>query len=134
MAHEETIPKAIFEFDPEMQEVYANNVYYESSAWDLKLIFGQLDQSEGKVRVIQHTAITMPWALAKLTIYWLRGQVEVYEAVHGPIAVPTAVIPQEPPHITDELRRQDANADKVYEIFNRLRREFIASLNKQAEK
>jgi hypothetical protein len=36
----------------------ANNIQLEWSQFDLKLIFGQLDQSAGKVRVEQHSAVT----------------------------------------------------------------------------
>jgi hypothetical protein len=61
-------PQAAFEQADEMVDAYANNVYYEASAWDLKLIFGQLDQQNG-AKIVQHTAITVPWPLVKLMIF-----------------------------------------------------------------
>ena len=47
----------IYQRDEEFAYLYANNVRFESSAFDLKMIFGELDQS-GKdgLTVIQHTA------------------------------------------------------------------------------
>ena len=109
-------------------EAYANNVYYEVSAWDLKLIFGQLDQSGGEVKVEQHTAITVPWPQIKLLTYWLRGHVEAYELSNGKIQMPPAIIPDRLPPVTEELKKQDPNAEAIYALFNRLREELLASL------
>jgi len=106
------------------REVYANNVYFEQSAWDLKLIFGQLDQREGKITVKQHTAVTLPWTQAKLLSFWLRGQIESYEMTNGKVRVPANVIPNEM-HPTEEQKKSDPNLEKVYELFNRLRSEFV---------
>jgi len=108
-------------------EAYANNVYFEHSVWDLKLIFGQLDQREGKLIVKQHTAITLPWAQVKILSYWLRGHVEAYEFANGRIPIPSSVIPPELPPPTDE-QKSDPNTEKVFEIFNRLRAEFVRDI------
>ncbi len=122
------VPQATFELADEVYEAYANNVYYESGAWDLKLIFGQLDQRDGKIKVIQHSAITLPWPLVKIMTYWLRGQVEAHEAMNGKIRIPPAVIPQALPPLTEENKKSDVNAETIYKIFNRLREEFVSSL------
>ena len=122
-------PTATFEFADEFYEAYANSIIYESSSWDLKLVFGQLDQSEG-IKVVQHSAITVPWAQAKLMIYWLRGQIEAHELVNGKIHIPPPVIPQPLPPITEEIKKSDPNAEAVYAIFSRLRDEFVSSLDK----
>jgi hypothetical protein len=124
------VPQATWELADEVYEAYANNVYYESSAWDLKLIFGQLDQTGGKVKIVQHSAITVPWPLVKIMIYWLRGQVEAHEKMNGKIEIPPALIPQALPPITEEIKKSDPNAEAVYAIFNRLRDEFVANLGK----
>lgn len=123
---------SISAFEPADQifEGYANNVFYESSAWDLKLIFGQLDQRDGKVKVVQHSAITVPWPLVKLMVYWLRGQVEYQERLNGKIDVSPLVIPPELPPLTEEIKKQDPNAEAAYEIFSHMREEFIESLKK----
>ena len=124
------IPTATFEFANEVYEAYANSIIYEASSWDLKLIFGQLDQSEGKVRIVQHSAITVPWTQAKLMVYWLRGQIEAHELANGKIHIPPPIIPQPLPPLTEEIKKSDPNAEAVYAIFNRLRDEFISSLDK----
>lgn len=123
-------PLATFEPDEQMYEAYANNVFYELSSWDLKLIFGQLDQRDGKVKVVQHSAITLPWPLVKLMVFWLRGQIEYHERLNGRIEVPPPVIPQELPPLTEEAKKQDPNAEAAYEIFSRMREQFIESLKK----
>jgi hypothetical protein len=119
-----------FEFAEEVYEAYANNVLYEASSWDLKLIFGQLDQHEGKVKVVQHTTITVPWPLVKIMVFWLRGQIEAHELVNGKIHIPPPVIPTPPPPLTEEIKKSEPHAEAVYAIFNRLREEFVASLDK----
>ncbi|SRR6266446_7105866 len=124
------VPPASFEPADEVYEAYANNVFYEASSWDLKLIFGQLDQTGGKVKIVQHTAITIPWAQAKLMVYWLRGQIEAHELTNGKIQVPPPVIPPPLPPITEEIKKSEPNAEAVYAIFSRLREEFVSSLNK----
>lgn len=121
-------PQLTYERMEDFFEVYANNIFYETSSWDLKLIFGQLDQSEGKAKVAQHTAVTVPWPLAKLMVYWLRGQIEAHELVNGKIRMPPPVVPSPLPPLTEELRKSDPNAEAVYAIFNRLQAEFKASL------
>jgi len=109
-------------------EAYANNVYFEASAWDMKLIFGQLDQSGGKVRIVQHTAITLPWAQIKLLVPWLKGHLEAHEMVHGNVRIPANVIPSELPPPTKELKEADPNAEAIYALFNKIRNEFVSSL------
>ena len=121
------VPEATFELAEEVYETYANNVYYESSSWDLKLIFGQMDQTGGKVRIVQHSAITLPWPLVKLMVYWLRGQVEAHELKNGKIHIPPPIIPPAIP-LTEEIKKSDPNAEAVLAIFNKLREEFISSL------
>ncbi len=124
------IPTATFEFADEVYEAYANSIIYEASSWDLKLVFGQLDQSEGEVKVVQHSAITVPWTQVKLMVYWLRGQIEAHELANGKIHIPPPIIPQPLPPLTEEIKKSDPNAEAVYAIFNRLRDEFISSLDK----
>jgi len=117
-------PPATFELAEEVYEAYANNIFYEASSWDLKLIFGQLDQREGKLKVVQHSAITLPWPMVKLMAYWLKGQAEAHELTNGKIHIPPPVVPA-PLSLTDEIKKSDPNAEAVIAIFNRLRDEFI---------
>jgi hypothetical protein len=112
------------------REAYANNVLLESSAWDLKLIFGQLDQRGGKVAIRQHTAITIPWAQAKIFSYWLRSNIESQEVTNGKIILPNALIPGEIQPPTEEQKAQDPSAMQIYEIFTRLRQELVEDQKK----
>jgi hypothetical protein len=85
-----------FERDEDFESVYANNINFEASVWDLKLIFGLLDQSNNKQTVRQHTAISIPWVQAKLLLYFLEVNIGAYEADYGVIRVPAAVTPPVP--------------------------------------
>lgn len=90
--------------------VYANNVHFELSAWDLKIICGQLDQSGGGMEVEWHTAVTIPWPVAKIFSYLLRTNIAMYEAGNGTIHVPRSSFPiaPEPPtgeHDTEQNRQ-----------------------------
>lgn len=72
---------------------YANNVYLEGSLWDLKLVFGQNDQHLGPNTVVQHTAITMPWAQIKVLTYFLNNHLAAHEITNSRIIIPPNVIP-----------------------------------------
>ena len=106
---------------------YANSVMFEPSAWDLKLIFGQLDQASGTTIVKQHLAVTIPWAQAKLALYWLRVQVDAMEIQSGKIPIRKDVIPPELPPLTAE-QESDPAAKKFHEAYVKIREQFIASL------
>jgi len=63
-------------------------------------------------------------------VYWLKGQIEAHELANGKIHNPPPVIPPPLPPLTEEMKKSDPNAEAVYAIFNRLRDEFISSLDK----
>jgi hypothetical protein len=107
--------------------VYANNVYFESSAWDLKIIFGQIDQSTGTVTVKQKVAVTIPWTQAKLTLFWLRVQVELIERQSGKIAIRNDLVPPEWPAPTGG-QKDDPDAIAFFELYNRARDEFLKTI------
>lgn len=113
-----------FERDEDFASLYANNVTYEAAIWDLKMIFGQLDQS-GKVTIRQHTAITMPWMQAKLMVYLLQINIASFESEHGKIKIPDRLLPPEP----ESLAGFPASDDNVQlKAFKKIRDEFLASL------
>lgn len=137
MPDELTLPGLpTFQFLEELYEAYANNILYEASVWDLKILFGQLDQSGGlgqigaKGKIVMHSAITLPWAQVKLMTYWLRAQIEVHEKLNGKIKIPPGVVPQQLPAPTEEMKKSDPNAEAVFEIFNKMQAEFVAILEK----
>jgi hypothetical protein len=102
--------------------VYANNVFFEQSVWDLKIIFGELDQSTGVIE--QHTAVTVPWTLAKIALYYLATQIAGHEIINGKIALPDIIMPVAPPPISDE-QKEDPKLVKVYEAFTRIHDQFM---------
>ena len=66
-------PELKIEKDEDLLEVYANNVFFESSVWDIKMLFGTLDQSKDQqISIHQHTAISIPWLQAKVMAYFLH--------------------------------------------------------------
>jgi hypothetical protein len=109
----------------EFVSTYSNNVFFEQTVWDLKFIFGELDLSQGIVD--QHTGVTVPWTIAKLTLYYLATQIAGHEIVNGKIHLPEAILPAEPPPLTEE-QKHEPNLPKIYAEFKRLHAEFMKGL------
>ena len=107
---------------------YANNLRFESSVWDLKVIFGELDQSQGDELVHQHTLITLPWTTVKLLIYFLRVNLTLHERQNGKVKMASSVWPAPldrtkiPPDVTD-----DPQFKAAAEVIAKLREEFITA-------
>jgi hypothetical protein len=80
----------------DFSEDYANNFAFQMSAWDFKILFGELDQTVQKEHINWHTAITMPWGVAKILSQFLYINVRAYEFQNGPIVIPPAVMPPSP--------------------------------------
>jgi hypothetical protein len=92
-------PPAIeFKHDEDFTSLYANNVHFESSIWDFKMLFGQLDQSQGADHTVieQHTAMTVPWLQVKLMAYFLTVNLTFHQNNNGLVRVPTGVLPNRP--------------------------------------
>jgi hypothetical protein len=86
----------IFKRQEDFTSLYANNVVYESSAWDFKFIFGELDQRQLPNTIEQHTSMSVSWLQAKLMAYFLEANLAIHEADYGTIRVPPNVIPPRP--------------------------------------
>lgn len=99
---------------------YANNVAFETTVWDLKLVFGEYSDQDKEID--WHTSITIPWAQAKLMQYYLQVNIEAFESVHGKIRVPSAMIPPDVP----KPDPNDSASKQFYDIVQRLRAEFLA--------
>jgi hypothetical protein len=104
---------------------YANNTFFNSSIWDLKIIFGEL--SGVRQGVDWHTAITLPWAQAKLMAYYLAINIAGYELEHGPIRIPSAMIPTEPPPPDKDFA---PSQKALYEFVKAHRQKFLDDLDK----
>jgi hypothetical protein len=107
---------------------YANQVRFETSAWDLKILFGQVDQTGGTAVVEWHTAITIPWAQAKIGVYTLQAHVAGFEAFYGKIQVPWDVVPAPPIAPTEEEARGKPQVKALYETALKLYEQFKSTL------
>ena len=107
-----------------LESDYANNIALEQTAWDLKLIFGEYSNRVQGVEY--HTSITIPWAQAKLLLYFLKVNIEAYEADHGKIYIPPASYP--PTSSTIQSDPNNPGLAKLIEIIDRNREEFLKSL------
>jgi len=117
-------PFADFRRDEDFEALYANNVQFQPSEWDLKAIFGEVDFENGKPFVQQHTSIAMPWLQAKILLYFLALHVGAYELGNGKIVIPAGVLPPEPPLPTGELE-SNTLAMQVHEYAKKMREMFI---------
>jgi hypothetical protein len=107
---------------------YANNIYIESTAWDLKLTFGHVEQSTEPVLVTHDFAVTIPWSQAKLILFWLRLHVETAETeIRAKIPIRQDLIPIELPKL-EPGQEDDPKMMQFREIYERLRAEFLATL------
>jgi len=111
----------------DFESAYANQSLVEMSEWDLKVIFGQVEQHTGKAAVNWHTAVTMPWLHAKLLSYYLRVSLAAYELTHGKIKVPANVLPPKPEPPNKKQLASDPNAKAVYQAVKNLHAEAFES-------
>jgi hypothetical protein len=107
--------------------LYSNNVVFEPTAWDLKIVFGQLDLVGGKGIARQEVAITIPWAQAKLALYYLRLQVAAMEMQSGKISIRRDLIPPEPPELKPEQEAIPGSRE-LRELILKIREEFLTTL------
>ncbi len=111
--------------DDDYTNLYANNLHTELSVWDLKVIFGILDQSSQPNKIVQHTAINLPWAQVKLASYYLQVAVILHEAQNARINIPVQLRPIDPSIIKQELADMPPEAkEKIANIY----KSFMASL------
>ncbi len=113
-------PPSGFERVEDFYTDYANNVYLEGSVWDLKLIFGQLDQSTNPVITEQRAAITIPWRQAKILNYLLSIHIRAHELDNSRITIPQSIVPPDPVS-TDE----SISMEPLYEYMRKLRIEMF---------
>jgi hypothetical protein len=111
--------------DADFESLYANNVHIETSVWDLKLLFGELDQrgdGDGNGAVIrQHTAMTIPWMQAKILAYFLSVNIMIAEHQRGRINIPAGVMPPAPDSIPPSTPPAPQDLlDRLTELHRRL--------------
>lgn len=110
---------------PHFYEDYSNNVYLESSVWDMKLIFGRLDQRTNPPKVEQHGSVNIPWSQTKIFAYLLCAHIAGYEMQNGPINIPEPVMPPPLPEPTEEMKKADPNAQALFERLMWIRQQFF---------
>jgi hypothetical protein len=111
--------------DQDITTEYANNVWFGPTVWDLKLVFGELAPALLKKGVIDwHTAITLPWAQAKLMSYYLQLNVEVHELQNGVIKIPSMMLPPGP----EIPKTSDPGEKAVFELINEHRKRFLGRM------
>jgi hypothetical protein len=69
--------------------VYSNNVQMASTSFDVRVVFGEVAEvSDDKVIVERRVQVAMTWLEAKILADFLRANVEAFEALNGPLALP----------------------------------------------
>lgn len=116
-------PKQAISATEDLSVEYANNVFFEATIWDLKLIFGEWSSRSNHVD--WHTSITIPWIQAKLIQYYLAINVEAHERMQGKITLPSAAIPPEPP--PPDPSDTTGAAKDFYDMVVRHRQQFLDS-------
>jgi len=110
------IPQSTIEYSrtDDFRETYANNVFLESSFWDLKLIFGHTDQSLGPNAIIQNLAVTLSWSQLKVLKYFLDSHLIAHEVQNGRIHIIPTLIPPVPNQIPPELLKQNPQLGDIH--------------------
>ena len=116
-------PKPTFARADNFFEMYANNVAFESSIWDLNVVFGVFDQTPNVPPFKQLGAVRIPWQQAKLMAYMLAMNVAFHETQNGPIKVPEGVAPPNISKFVADTLPNDAKAQAMAERINRIRTE-----------
>ena len=115
-----------FQRTPNCVNSYANNVRYEQTMHDVTLVFGQSDMSTGTEIVKQNIAVTVPWSVAKLALYYLDINLKFFELYNGKIPIPASQIPPPFPRPTEDAIKSDPNAAKAFELAKKLREQFVS--------
>jgi hypothetical protein len=89
----------------DFENLFANNVRFESTLWDLKLVFGQVDL-EAK-QIAQHTAVNIPWPQVKIVAYFTLLNLVVQQALNGNVFIPGNVVPVRPSSSNPAFERLD---------------------------
>jgi hypothetical protein len=115
------------EQEKKFKNVYANNFHFEPSAWDLKIVLGQLEQHTGVTEIDWHTALTIPWLQVTFVAYYLRVQAAWHEMQGGSLKAPSYVMPPVPKPPSPELAEKDPFATAFYEKQKRIYDEMFSS-------
>lgn len=127
-AQQQTLPVQLpvqFVRDEDFTNLYANHITSELSVWDLKVIFGILDQSSQPNKIVQHTAMNIPWAQVKLISYFMRIALALHEGQNGKVSIPKLLVPADPNSFANP---DDPLPPEVQDKMASIYRDFLASL------
>jgi hypothetical protein len=124
-----TVKLANIRRDPNFVSLYANNVVVESTAFDMKLVFGVIDlRNPLDPAVDQQAGVNLSWPEVKLLLYWMKVHLAAHEGENGKVKLPASVLPGEiPPNPPPPF--DNAKGREAFELMRRMRAEFIASLS-----
>ena len=116
-----------FEKADNFKDSYANNVLLQSSLWDIRLIFGNLDQQISMNTVVQYESVTLPWAQAKVLHYFLGMHLASHEINNGRIQIPPGIIgpiSEHPP--AEVVKLAPPKMEEVHEALKKIYQDFIS--------
>ena len=73
--------------------MYANNVHFSATIWDMRITFGEIQGVEkGEVIVEEKVIVTIPFGVAKLMSMLLQANLALYEkSTSKTVEIPKAV-------------------------------------------
>jgi hypothetical protein len=87
-------PVATFKQSEDFASSYANNVFYATSVFDVRMVFGELVQFPNEPPYVeQHTAVTLSWREAKIAALFLVMNVAMHEKKFGALDIPDGILP-----------------------------------------
>ncbi|MFZ3211448.1 MAG: hypothetical protein WA188_08020 [Terriglobales bacterium] len=92
------VPQVSVSLGPPVQSAdfrsfYANNVFFEVTAFDLKMTLGEVMSMSKTPHVEQRGAITMAWLEAKIAAIYFLANVMIHELAYGVIPIPSVILP-----------------------------------------
>jgi len=94
MPDEAPKPATLFQQSADFASSYANNVFFSTSIFDIKMIFGDIIQYPNvQAFVEQHTAVTLSWREAKIAALFLAMNVTMHENQFGTLDIPDGILP-----------------------------------------
>jgi len=73
--------------------LYANNVFFETTAFDLKMTVGEVMRTSKAPYIEQRASVTMSWLEAKLAGIFFLVNIMIHEQSYGTIPIPRPVLP-----------------------------------------
>jgi hypothetical protein len=72
-----------------LPSVYANNIAMGNTVFDVRMIFGEVaDSNATKITINQRVQVTMSWPQAKIFWEFLGRHIRAFEEKNGPIILP----------------------------------------------